>query len=298
MSRWKGVFTFPVSTMDAHGEELDLGAFRSQIDFVLDGGMHGITVLGSIGEFAYLRSDERDAIVRTAVEQVAGRAPVMAGVSAITTADAVRYAKFAEDAGADAVMVVLQSYFALTADEIVAHFAAIADATPLPIFVYNNTGTTNHDVGPALLRRLVELPTVTGIKESSGKLERTMELQRVFGDRLEIFCGWEPLAFSMFELGIESWSCGIGNFVPRACVDMWESVFVKKDLDRAREIHRMVAPLSDFILRHRLAACVKPGLEMMGRRAGGPRRPVTPIDAELKLEMIELLRNAGAVVSS
>lgn len=295
---WRGVFTFPVSTMNADGSELDLGAYRDQVEYLIEGRMHGITTLGSIGEFAYLRSDERNLITKTAVDQARGRVPVMAGVSAISTVEAVDYAKAATDVGASGLMIVLQSYFHLTQDEIVAHYRAISESSPLPLFIYNNTGTSGHDIDPALIERLLaEVPAVTGIKESSAKLERTMELLERCGDRLQIFVGWEPLAMPMFQLGVESWACGIGNFVPTVAVELWEAAVVEKDFDRAMRIHQAIWPLSDFILRHRLAACVKPGLELMGRKAGGPRRPVTPIDGPLLAEMRELLDRAGAALA-
>lgn len=293
--KWQGVYTFPVTTMNETGDVLDLGAYRDQIDFIISGGMHGITLMGSIGEFAYLEPSERQQIVETAVDAANGRVPVISGVSAITTKAAVRYTKEAAATGADGVLVALQSYFSLSADEIVDHFAAIADASDLPIFIYNNVGTTGHDLDVPILERLLEMPSILGIKESTGRLERTMELQRVFGDRLEIFVGWEPLAFSMFQLRVRAWSCGIGNFVPNLCVELYDAAVRDKDFDRALKIHERVAPLSDFILRHRLAACVKPGLEMMGRKAGAPRLPVRPIGPELQMEMRQLLADVGAL---
>jgi 4-hydroxy-tetrahydrodipicolinate synthase len=207
----------------------------------------------------------------------------------------VRYAREAADAGADGILVALQSYFRLSEDEIVAHFEALASVTDLPIFIYNNVGTTGHDINARILGRLLEFPSVTGVKESSGRLERTMELQRTFGDRLQVFVGWEPLAFSMFQIGVKAWACGIGNFVPGLCVQLYEAAVVDRDFDRALEIHNRVAPLSDFILTHRLAACVKPGLEMMGIRAGDPRPPVTPIGPDLQAELRDLLICAGAL---
>lgn len=137
LADWNGVFVFPPTAMDDAGRELDLRCYRDHLSWLVEAGVHGVVPLGSTGEFAYLSGEERREVIGATVEEVAGRVPVIAGVSAIATRDAVAYAREAEELGADAVLVLVQSYFGLSEDEIVRHFVSIREATELAIFIYN-----------------------------------------------------------------------------------------------------------------------------------------------------------------
>lgn len=293
-SAWEGVFVFPVTPMDAAGDALNLDSLATHLDSLVEAGVHGVVPLGSTGEFAYLDAGERADVIRTSVEAVDGRAKVIAGASAITTRDAVAHAREAEELGADAVLILLQSYFPLTDDAIVAHLRAISEAIDVPVFIYNNPYSSNHDISAELFARLAELPGIAGLKESTGGLDRLMEIDRAVGDRFVIHCGWEHLALPMFSLGVRGWSTATANLIPRQCVEMYSIAVERGDIAGALEIHERISPLAKYLLSVPLAPAVKEGLAHIGHDAGAPRPPLTPLSPEQHETLIDLIDEARA----
>jgi 4-hydroxy-tetrahydrodipicolinate synthase len=293
-SAWEGVFVFPVTPMDATGETLNLESLATHLDSLVESGVHGVVPLGSTGEFAYLDATERREVVRTSVEAVAGRTKVIAGASAITTRDAVAHARVAEELGADAVLILLQSYFPLTDDAIVDHLRAISEAIDIPVFIYNNPHSSNHDISTDLFARLAELPSIAGLKDSTGGLDRLMEVERALGDRFVIHCGWEHLALPMFSLGVRGWSTATANLVPRQCVAMYSLAVEHGDIGGALAIHERISPLAKFLLSVPLAPAVKEGLAYLGRDVGAPRPPLTALEPDQRRTLIGLLDEARA----
>jgi len=299
MATWKGVFGFPVTTFDESGERLDLGLYRDNVEYQVAAGVHNLVPLGSTGEFAYLSPEERRQVVRTTVEQVAGRAPVIPGVSAIRTSDAVRYAQEAEQLGADGVLVIMQTYFPLSDDEVLAHVGAIGEATRLPVFIYNNPGTSKVDFKVPLALRLRDVATVAAVKESSGDLNRVNLLYEALREGPpQVLAGWDTIALPSFALGVKGWCSGLTNVAPYECVQLYEAAVERHDWEEALGVQRRIFPLAEYLLTHTLAAAAKAAMELTGRRAGPPRRPLQRL-APAELKVLEgLIERAGVRVAA
>jgi len=175
--RLRGVFSFTATPMRDDGATIDLDRLRSHLDWQTENGVHGIAVLGSTGSNGSFSEKEREELIRVTVKHVNGRLPVMAGTGSITTDEAVRMSRFAEDVGADAVIVVPITYWPLTDNEVYEHYSRIAKAIKIPVIIYNNPGTTGVDIKPPLLARLAEIENIQGVKESSGDLSRITQIR-------------------------------------------------------------------------------------------------------------------------
>jgi 4-hydroxy-tetrahydrodipicolinate synthase len=214
--RLRGVFSFTATPMRDDGATIDLDRLRSHLDWQTENGVHGIAVLGSTGSNGSFSEKEREELIRVTVKHVNGRLPVMAGTGSITTDEAVRMSRFAEDVGADAVIVVPITYWPLTDNEVYEHYSRIAKAIKIPVIVYNNPGTTGVDIKPPLLARLSEIENIRGVKESSGDLSRITQIRMLTKGKMTVFHGWEPITLQGFAAGadgcVRDWqTCCRGN---------------------------------------------------------------------------------------
>ncbi|WP_190816099.1 dihydrodipicolinate synthase family protein [Saccharopolyspora pogona] len=288
-----GVLAFPATPMDNAGDRLDLNAYESLLGWLSEGGVHGIIPLGSTGEFAYLDPDERHSIAEATVKTLSGQVPAIIGVSAVTTRDAVAYARHAQDIGADGVMLSIPTYYALGAEQVLAHVQAVASSTELPLILYNNPFTSQVDLTTDLLEKLVENPTLVAVKEATMDVNRIPLIQQTVGDRLEVLGGgFDPYALPAFVAGARGWTTGMANLVPRLCVQLHQAAVQDRDLDRAQQLDRALAPLANLLVNNNLSAAVKCGLRLIGRPAGAPRPPLQPVGPEVE----EQLRTALAAL--
>lgn len=284
-----GVLAFPATPMDDAGDRLDLRAYESLLGWIADGGVHGIIPLGSTGEFAYLSPEERRVVAETTVNTLGGRLPVIVGVSALTTKDAAAYTRHAREIGADGILLSIPTYYALGAKEVLAHVHAVASESDLPLILYNNPFTSQVDLTVDLLERLVENPTLVAVKEATTDVNRVPLIRKVVGDRLEVLGGgFDPYALPAFVSGARGWTTGMANLVPRLCVQLHQAAVRDRDLDRAQQVNRALAPLANILASNNLSAAVKCGLRLIGRPAGVPRPPLQPVSPEVE----RLLRDA------
>ena len=292
MPKWDGVFAYPVSTFDDSAERLDLEAFAANLEYMVESGVPYIVPLGSTGEFAYLSAEERREIVNAAIKQVRGRIPVIAGVSSISTKETVRLAKEAKELGADGLTILMQCYFALSDDQVLAHLEAVSRAVDLPILIYNNPGTSKVDFTPALCKRLLGIARVEVLKESSGNINRVSLLHEAVGDKLTILAGWDTIALPSFAMGLRGWCTGSANVAARECVELYELAVERRDWPAALEAHRRLFPVMEYLLTTQLPVSAKAGMEIRGRRGGPPRLPLTRLpqaEIEKLRSMIERL---------
>lgn len=270
-----GIVAYPITPFAADGR-VDLPKLRSLIDRLLAGGIHGIAPLGSAGVLPYLVDEEREAVAETVVEQVAGRVPTLVGVSALTTERTVHHARFAERAGASAVMVIPMSYWRLTDDEVFRHYEAVAGAVSIPIMAYNNPATGGLDMTPEFLARLLEIPNVTMIKESTGDVNRLHRLVQAAGEEVAFFNGSNPLALDAFVAGARGWCTAAANLIPRQTIDLYDAV-ERRDLPAAVRVFRRQLPLLQFLVRGGLPRTVAAGLGLLGFDPGPLRPPLMPL---------------------
>jgi 4-hydroxy-tetrahydrodipicolinate synthase len=273
LARWFGVYAV-VCTPFTENDEVDEGTLRRHLRFLLDAGVHGVIPTGSTSEFAALSEAERKRVADITLDEVRGRVPVVVGTAAVSTRDTIMYSQYAENAGADGVMIVPPYYCHPTERELYHHYEAVAESVHLPIMLYNNPWTSGVDMQPALVARLAEIENVAYVKESSGDMRRVSEITRLCGDRLTVFCGADNLALEMFAVGIQGWVAAPANAIPRQCVQLYELAAVKKDLDKARELYLKMLPYFTALESGQFVQYVKASLEILGKPIGAPRKPL------------------------
>jgi 4-hydroxy-tetrahydrodipicolinate synthase len=285
-----GIIAYPVTpfTTDA-AAGIDAVRLAALVDRLVSAGVHAIAPLGSIGELAYLEEPEFDAVVDTTTVTVDGRLPVIVGVSDVTTAKTIRRARYAEKAGADAVMILPVSYWMLTEREIVQHYRSIGDAIGIPIMAYNNPATSGVDMRPELLVSMFEtIDNVTMVKESTGDLSRMQRIAELSGGRLPFYNGSNPLVLDALRAGASGWCTAAPNLRPQPCIDLYEAVCAG-ELEKAQIIYDDLKPLLEFIVAGGLATTVKAGLDLLGSPAGDPRAPLLPLDEHGRVQLQGLL---------
>lgn len=291
---FKGIISYPVTPFDTASGRVELAAVRGLIDRLVERGSHGIAPLGSTGESAYLDDVEWDAVAEASIQQVNKRLPVIVGISDLTTRNAVRKAKFAEAAGADAVMVLPVSYWKLSDDEIFRHYATISQAVGVPIMVYNNPATSGVDMKPELIVRIVkDIANATMVKESSGDIQRMHTLMQLSDGRIPFFNGSNPLALEAFAAGAIGWCTAAPNLIPEWPLALYD-ICAAGDLDRARRVFYAQLPILRFILQGGLPTTIKAGLGLRGFEAGVPRAPLLGLDTQGTQTLQALLKAIDA----
>ncbi|OBI08918.1 dihydrodipicolinate synthase family protein [Mycolicibacter heraklionensis] len=282
-----GIIGYPVTPFRDGG--IDTDVLTTVINRLIEAGVHAIAPLGSTGELAYLDDHEFETCVDASIAAVAGRLPVLMGISDLTTARTVRRARYAAQAGADAVMVSPVSYWKLSEREITGHYEAISDAVDVDIVAYNNPATSGIDMSPELLVSMFErIEHVTMVKESTGDLSRMLRMAELTGGRLPFFNGSNPLVLDALRAGAAGWCTAAPNLRPQPCLDLYTAV-TGGEQDKAQAIYDELKPLLEFIVAGGLPTTVKAGLEMLGVPAGAPRRPLLPLDEAGRAELRGLL---------
>ncbi|MDU9033949.1 dihydrodipicolinate synthase family protein [Pseudomonas corrugata] len=285
-----GIIGYTITPFSADGQGLDLDALGQSIDRLIDSGVHAIAPLGSTGEGAYLSDAEWDQVSEFSIARVAGRVPTVVSVSDLTTAKAVRRARFAQAKGADVVMVLPASYWKLSEAEILAHYQAIGASIDLPIMLYNNPATSGIDMSVELILRIFNaVANVTMVKESTGDIQRMHQLQLLGEGQVPFYNGCNPLALEAFAAGAKGWCTAAPNLIPQLNLDLYDAVLAN-DLSRARALFYRQLPLLDFILKGGLPATIKAGLCSLGLEVGDPRLPVFPLD-EARVSQLQTMLN-------
>ncbi|OJA81765.1 dihydrodipicolinate synthase family protein [Burkholderia ubonensis] len=284
----QGIIAYPVTPFSAGGD-VDLKALGALIERLVADGVHGIAPLGSTGESAYLSDAEWEAVADTSIRAVRKRVPTVVGISDLTTAGAVRRARFAEQAGADAVMVLPVSYWKLSNDEIVGHYRTIGDAIGIPVMLYNNPATSGVDMSPELIATICRtVDNVTMVKESTGDIMRMHRLAQLSDGAIPFYNGSNPMALAALAAGAAGWCTAAPNLNARLPLALVEAVRAG-DLARAREVFHAQLPLLQFIVSGGLPVTVKAGLRLRGFDAGEPRKPLLPLGEDRTRDLARLL---------
>lgn len=284
---FKGVIAYPITPFDQE-EKVDISLFKKLVERLVISGSHGIAPLGSTGVLPYLTDEEKEAITEATIQQVGGRVPILVGVSNLTTEKTIHHAKFAENTGADAVMIIPMSYWKLTDDEIVAHYDAVASKISIPIMAYNNPATSGVDMSPALLKRLLEIPNVTMIKESTGDIQRMHYLRKELGEEVAFYNGSNPLALAAFAAGAKGWCTAAPNLIPELNIELYNAV-QNNDLETAQNLFYKQVDLLKFIVAKGLPRAVRSGLNILGENGGQLRSPLKPLTTLEISELKEIL---------
>lgn len=282
----KGVIP-PIITPVDKNENIDEKGLKKVIDHVLDGGVHGIFVMGSNGEFYAFDFENQKRAVEITVEHVNGKVPVYAGASAITTKECIKLAKMAEDIGADALTVLTPMFIKPNEKEMYNHFKAIADSTKLPILLYNNPGKTTNNISVSLLEKLSQIDNIVGIKNTSLDFAQTIEYIRVTKDnpKFKVLCGIDYYIYATLAYGGAGCVAGTANVAPRLVVDIYEK-FMAGDYAGALDAQYKLIPLRNAYNYGSFPVVMKECLNLMGIEVGSPVRPIEHCTEE-KQEMIK-----------
>ncbi|MEV7597191.1 dihydrodipicolinate synthase family protein [Kitasatospora sp. NPDC089797] len=290
----EGIIAYPVTPFSRTDGGLDLDRLAVLVDRLVTAGCHAVAPLGSTGESAYLDDTEWYAVAEASVAAVAGRVPTVVGIADLTTRGAVRRARFAEQAGADVVMLLPLSYWRLDEAEVVRHYTAVAAAVGIPLMIYNNPATAGVDLPPELIHRLFrEVDNITMVKESSGNLQRMHRLTQLSDGELPFYNGSNPLALAAFAAGASGWCTAAPCLIPDLTLELHRAVRAG-DLDGAREVFHRQLPVLQFLLSGGLPKTVKAGLGLLGLDVGAPREPLLPLDEDRTAQLARLLADAAS----
>jgi 1-pyrroline dehydrogenase/4-hydroxy-tetrahydrodipicolinate synthase len=273
----RGVLTALATPFTADGS-LDVARLRAVVDRSIDGGVHGVVACGSTGEFTALSSDERRLVVETVVDQAAGRVPVIAQTGATSTAEAIALSRHAQSVGADVIMPVAPYYEALSVEETLTYFRAVAGSVDIPVMLYNLPMATGVDLHPDTVGALArEVGNIRYIKNTTVDMAQSAQLIHNHGDVLSTFVGWDSLLLSALAEGAAGVMAGTANVVPSELVAVYDAVSAG-DLDGARKNWAQIYPLIEAIMAQPFIAAVKAGMAAVGFPVGGPRPPFAPLD--------------------
>jgi 4-hydroxy-tetrahydrodipicolinate synthase len=287
---WHGVF--PAATTQFRADHsLDIETTLAHVDAMIDAGIHGLIMLGTVGENCSLEYGEKIELLTATLRHVRRRVPVLSGVAEYTTALACRFARDAQKAGADGLMVLPAMVYKADAREVVAHFRAVARATDLPILCYNNPVSYGVDIAPETFRELADEKTLVAIKESSENPRRITDLVNVCGDRYTLFCGVDDLVFESVMLGAQGWVSGLVNAFPRENRLLWDLLMAGR-LDEARAVYRWYTPLLHLDTHIKLVQYIKLAAAECGFGTDRVRPPRLPLVGEERERIVSLIRQA------
>ena len=290
---FRGVFPYLVSPIDAAGD-VKADVLARLCDDLVASGVHGLTPLGSTGEFAYLSRAQRRRVVEVVVGAAKGRVPVVAGVASTTIADAVAQARDYQRIGCAGILAILEAYFPLDDAGVLEYFHAIAEAVSLPVVLYTNPGFQRSDLSLPVIEKLSRVPNIRYIKDASPNTGRLLSiLDRVEG-RMEVFAASSHIPACVMLLGGVGWMAGPACVAPRQSVALYEACRAG-DWTGAMELQRPLWRLNEAFAKHNLAACIKGGLVLQGYDVGEPLRPQAPLSAEGVAEVRRALAGIGAL---
>jgi 4-hydroxy-tetrahydrodipicolinate synthase len=289
---WKGVFP-AATTQFAADQSVDIAATQKGLDALVKDGVDGLILLGTCGENNSLEPDEKRAVLRAANEVVAGRVPIVGGVSELTTARAVAFARDAQTIGVDGLMVLPAMVYVPTADELYTHFKTVAAATSLPIMLYNNPPAYRVSIGFDVLEKLAAITNIVALKESAPDPRRFTDLINRLGDRFRLMAGLDDVALEAILLGARGWVSGLTSAFPRESVALMRAAQTR-DLDTALAIYRWFMPLLHLDAEHDLVQSIKLAEQLMGRGSERVRLPRMPLAGARRAEVIAMIENAAA----
>jgi 4-hydroxy-tetrahydrodipicolinate synthase len=261
------------------------------LDAMLDSGVHGMVMLGTVGENCSLSYDEKLEVLRATVSHVAGRVPVLTGVAETTTALACRFAKDAEQAGVDGLMVLPAMVYKSDERETLEHFRQVAAATSLPIMIYNNPVSYGVDILPATFKKLTGIDNIVAIKESSEDPRRITDLRNEVGDRFTLFCGVDDLFLESYVLGAEGWISGLVNAFPAENAMIWDLCEAGR-LEEARKVYQWYTPLLHLDTLPKLVQYIKLASQECGFGSELCRAPRLNLEGEEREWALKIIRDA------
>lgn len=291
MPDFHGVFPYLVSPVDMEGK-VRSGVLGQLCDDLVKAGVHGLTPLGSTGEFAYLDHAQRKMVVQTTIEAAQRRVPVVAGVASTVTADAVAQARCYQECGADGILAILEAYFPLSDAQVESYFRAIADAVDIPVVIYTNPQFQRADLSLDVIARLAAHPRIGYIKDASTNTGRLLSIMNRCGDDIRVFSASAHIPAAVMLIGGVGWMAGPACIIPRQSVELYNLCKAAR-WDEAMALQRKVWRVNEAFARYNLAACIKAGLAIQGYDVGDPVPPQAPLTADQRKIVEAVLRDLG-----
>lgn len=281
----RGIIPAMVTPFDSQGEVSE-DSLRKLVDYLMEGGVHGLFPVGSQGEFYALEKEEKKKIMEIVLDQVKGKVPVYAGTGTITTRETITLTKMAQDIGVDAASIITPFFISPTQDELYEHYLAIAKSTSLPILLYNNPGRSGVNLSADLVVRLSKVDNIVGIKDSSGDMTLTAEYIRRTSDDFSVLAGRDTLIYGTLSYGGKGAIAATANVAPKLVVEIYEA-YTRGDIERAKKAQANLAPLRLAFSIGSFPVVIKDALELMGIKAGTTRAPIKSLNKDKQ----EMLRN-------
>lgn len=291
MANLHGVFPYLVSPVHADGRVKD-DVLGRLVNDLIGTGIHGITPLGSTGEFAYLNAAQRETIVQVTIEATGKRIPVIAGVASTVTRDAVEQAKRYQALGADGILAVLEAYFPLKDAQVESYFRAIADAVDIPVVIYTNPQFQRSDLTIDTIARLADHPRIRYLKDASTNTGRLLSIINRC-PQLKVFAASAHIPAAVMMIGGVGWMAGPANIVPRQSVKLYDLCRAGR-WDEAMALQRQLWQVNEAFARFQLAACMKAGLEIQGYPVGDPVPPQVPLSPAEREAVAKILAKLPA----
>lgn len=284
---WRGVF--PAATTQFNSDySLNLPETLRHLDAMIDAGVHGMVMLGTVGENCSLEPSEKIEVLKATVDHIAGRVPVLTGVSEYTTPGACRFAEAAKAVGVDGLMVLPAMVYRSDARETAAHFRTVAGATDLPIMIYNNPISYRVDISPSEFADLADEPNFVAIKESSEDVRRITDIRNACGDRYILFCGVDDIVLESLLVGAVGWVSGLVNAFPAENRMLWD-LAMAGEWEKANQVYRWYMPLLHLDTDVKLVQYIKLAAERCGFGSHLTRPPRLPLEGEELLRVSKII---------
>lgn len=291
---FSGVFPYLVSPIDHSGAVME-GVLTDLVDHLVQTGVHGLTPLGSTGEFAYLSQEQRRHVVDTVISASRGRVPVVAGVASTSTSDAVAQTEYMVEAGVDGILAILEAYFPIGDEGVEAYFTAIAKAAKgRPVVLYTNPQFQRSDLTLPVIERLSHIENIRYIKDASTNTGRLLSIIERTRGRMEVFAASAHIPACVMMIGGVGWMAGPACIVPRQSIALYEAAKAG-DWARAMELQRPLWRVNEIFAKYSIAGCIKTALDLQGFPVGAPIAPQSPLGEVARAEISAVLRDVGAL---
>jgi 4-hydroxy-tetrahydrodipicolinate synthase len=278
MSPFKGVIPYLPTPID-EGRDIKRSVLAKLCRDLIESGVHGLTPLGSTGEFAYLNQTQRTCAVEVTIQAAAGQVPVIPGVASTAIAEAVSQAKTYAALGANGLLVVLEAYFPLKEAEIERYFLSVADATELPVVIYTNPNFQRNDLSIGVIERLSQHENIVGLKDASTNTGRLLSIINRCSGILDVFAASSHIPACVMMIGGRGWFAGPACVIPKQSVALYE-LCVSRRWEEAMDLQRRLWKFNEVFAEFNLAACIKAALQQQGYAVGDPISPQTPLSSD------------------
>ncbi len=294
MTSFSGVFPYLVSPVNADGQ-VDKPVLIALVEHLIACGVHGLTPLGSTGEFAYLSASQRFDMVKTVVEAARGRVPVIAGVASTTVDDAVRQTARYVELGVDGILAILEAYFPVPDEGIEHYFRSIAAAAKgRPVVLYTNPQFQRSDLSLPLIERLSHVSNINYIKDASTNTGRLLSIIERTQGRMQVFAASAHIPACVMLIGGVGWMAGPACIVPAQSLALYQAC-LDGDWKQAMKLQRPLWRINEIFAKYSIAGCIKTALQLQGFAVGDPLPPQMPLNDAARAEIAEVLRSTGAL---